>query len=237
LYTQLGKLTALATKQAKQESQRSSSSSSSSTSATPSSRRHRNSGDKSSSTTANKNVDVTEIAAVEKQIDQLFATFHTLIDALADNIATSSSLQTSTNTSLLQRSRSILSDYEREYTRTRQKMRRARTRNELLLDVRGDDDAAVASRTESLLREHSSLRNSMALTDRLIAQADASHTSLKGQARRLGGTFGKLGKVAAKMPLLNSLMGAIGRKKNKDMVVMAVVIASLLCFTFWYIVH
>ena len=92
-------------------------------------------------------------------------------------------------------------------------------------------------RSDQLLREKTGLHASLRLTDELIQQASEGKDALLSQSSMFVGMRGRLGGIRAQYPVVNALMGRIERQRKKDVIVIAAVIATCICFTFIYIIN
>ena len=151
-----------------------------------------------------------------------------------------------TNSYTLQRYRAILHDYTAEFKKTKETINSARQRAELLLPSSSSPSSANDSllgndrlrpRTDLLLREKNSLHNSLRITDEIILQATESRDSLHQQGQMFGLIRGRVNSLRTKFPVVNNLIGRIERQRKKDVIVMASVIATCICFTVIYIAN
>ena len=96
---------------------------------------------------------------------------------------------------------------------------------------------SLRPRTEVLLREKDKLHSSIRVTDDLIQQAAEAKENLHMQAATFQLIQNKIKLLVQRFPVVNRLMGKISTTKQKDMIVMACVIASLLIFTVFYVLN
>ena len=183
---------------------------------------------------------------VEKDITDLLSKLSSTADEMARVIALEPTSATSeTNSYTLQRYRAILHDYTHEFRKTRDQLTAARQRAELLLPSSSPTNASSMTspstslrvRSDQLLREKGGLHNSLRLTDELIAQASEGKDALLGQSVMFAGMRGRMGGIRAQFPVVNSLIARIERQKKKDVIVIAAVIATCICFTAIYIIN
>lgn len=71
--------------------------------------------------------------------------------------------------------------------------------------------------------------------DDVIGQADAVSRNLKEQRQVFEGIGDKLMNLGSKFPVVNGLLKAISRKKSRDTIVLASVIAACMLFLIVYI--
>jgi Golgi SNAP receptor complex protein 1 len=133
----------------------------------------------------------------------------------------------------LARHRDILHDFTQEYRRLSSIAGAARDRAGLLggtsfLDVNNNSSGL-------LLRERSILDRSHAAMDGVLGHAQGVASNLTQQRQLFDAIDSKLAAVGARFPVVNSLLNAIRRRKNKDTLVLAGVsaICLLLILIYW----
>ncbi|KAL7565122.1 hypothetical protein ACA910_005128 [Epithemia clementina (nom. ined.)] len=133
------------------------------------------------------------------------------------------------------RYRDILIDLRSDFEKSKQTVRRAAERRELL---QGSSATVVASgndpATEHLLRERNHIQNSMNAVNSVVGQAEAVQHDLRFQGRSLRNTQGLIGQITGNIPGLNTLIESIRRKRSRDDMIVAGVIASCIVFLLWY---
>lgn len=146
-------------------------------------------------------------------------------------------LGTQSNQYVAQKSRQAWSDATGEFRRTKQNIQAALARNELMGGAGrgGRDGHSLRPRTEQLLREGHSLHQSLKLTDDALDSVIQARESLGNQRLTLMGVTGKLKSLSAKFPVIGQLMNRISCKHQRDMIVLASVIAVCMIFTFVYV--
>jgi Golgi SNAP receptor complex protein 1 len=102
------------------------------------------------------------------------------------------------------------------------------------INHRGGASSGMRPRAEILLREKNALHSSLQLTDDTIEQALNARNRLNNQTTMFGQISGKIKDVGGRFPQVNNLITRIQRSKQRDMLVMACVIASCMCFTIFY---
>lgn len=186
--------------------------------------------------------------ALEKEIKELLTKLERMHDEMEQLLSSSSEsaqLNTDNNSYTLQRYRTILSDYSQEFKKNLDQFNAYKTRAQLMTQGNGtnllaqekNSLAVNKGKTELLLREKNSLQQSLKMTDDVISQAQYARNSLLNQGRVLLGVGGKLGSLGTKFPMVNRLLGKITSYKNRDMIVLAIVIASCMFFTVIYIAN
>jgi len=136
------------------------------------------------------------------------------------------------NSYSLTRFQSVLSDFTQEYRLMTGTTRDARLE---LLSGTTLSDGGLRPRTEPLLREQKGLNRSITETDEVITIAQQARSALKKQKLTFSIAMDKLGNLTAKYPQINTVMQSIRRHRQRDMIVLACVIAACMCFTFFYV--
>lgn len=148
-------------------------------------------------------------------------------------------VETSGNTSqsaMLQRYRELYFDYNTEFKRTVASIQQKRASVRLFSRSTGqrlDDDD---NETDVLLKERSVVDASRSLTDSIIGQAMAAKASLDRQRQQFTSSRGHVTGLTGTFSGIHSLMDQIRQKRIRNNTIIAFVIASLLCFTLWWVV-
>lgn len=137
----------------------------------------------------------------------------------------------------LARHRDILHDFTQEYRRLSSIVGAARERADLLGGISGTSSAPLmgGGNTGLLLRERGLLDRSHAAVDQVIGQAQGVAASLTGQRQLFDAIDSKVASIGARFPVVNSLLNAIRRRKNRDNVILAGVmgVCMLLILLYW----
>mmetsp|Transcript_34838 Transcript_34838/g.82653 ORF Transcript_34838/g.82653 Transcript_34838/m.82653 type:complete len:130 (-) Transcript_34838:487-876(-) len=86
----------------------------------------------------------------------------------------------------------------------------------------------------SLLRERATIGNANSALDATLSTATEVASSLGEQRQIFEGVTNKLTTLGSKFPVVNGLLNAIRRKKSKDTIILAAVIAACTLFTIIY---
>lgn len=136
------------------------------------------------------------------------------------------------------RHRAVLRDSQAEFRRLSGMLAAARDRADLFAGFGASggsgNDGAPANATTSLLRERSALSSAHAALDGLLGTASAAGTALFDQRGRLGGAAGRLAAVGDRFPVVGGLLAAIGRRKERDTIIVSAVAGGCAFFTFLY---
>jgi len=140
------------------------------------------------------------------------------------------------------RHRAVLRDSQAEFRRLSGVLSAARERADLFAGFggggnggNGSDNAPPANATSSLLlRERSALSSAHAALDGLLGTASAAGTALFDQRGRLGGAAGRLAAIGDRFPVVGGLLTAIGRRKERDTIIVSAVAGGCAFFTFLY---
>jgi Golgi SNAP receptor complex protein 1 len=137
----------------------------------------------------------------------------------------------------LARHRDILHDFTQEYRRLSSIVGAARERADLLGGASGSSSAPLmgGGGTGLLLRERGILDRSHAAVDQVIGQAQGVASSLSGQRQLFDAIDSKVASIGARFPVVNSLLNAIRRRKNRDNMILAGVmgVCMLLILLYW----
>ena len=140
---------------------------------------------------------------------------------------------------LVKRYREILFDLSGDFEKSRQAHTRKMERAKLM-------EGASANRRKSpleidnmgmdhLMRERSHISNSQSAAAAVINQAVEIRNDLRSQGFSLGRAQGAMGQIANNIPGINTLVEQIRKKRSKDDMIVAGVIASCILFTLWYL--
>lgn len=140
----------------------------------------------------------------------------------------------------LARHRDILQDLEREFERARARIETVgsnagtSSRDALLAGATALSGGNYANRDNALLRERSAIHGTLASTDDVVHQAQSVSITMGEQRRVFDGIGGKTETLQGRFPILHGLMTSIQRKRSKDTLVLAGVIAACVVFLILY---
>lgn len=164
------------------------------------------------------------------EIDALLSRLSDVNSALSSTLSGASDARSHT----LARHRDILHDFMQEYRRLSSVLGAARDRAGLL-----GNSANVAlnggGSTGLLLRERSILERSHNAVEDVVSQAHGVAASLTQQRNLFDSIDNRLAALGQRFPVVNSLLNAIRRRKNRDNVLLAGVLAGcvLLILIYW----
>merc|ERR1711871_986996 len=146
---------------------------------------------------------------------------------------------TMTGRNLLRRYKDIYNEYRQDFARNRNTLQQKKDSFVLFghLNVNRKGNRDQSSAHEQLLRERSAIQNSSQAIDRLLDEASAANIRLKNQGTSLTGTQRRLVGILKKIPGVDSLVTRISRRRNRDTMILAAVIAVCFLFTLWYLFH
>lgn len=141
----------------------------------------------------------------------------------------------------LQRHREILHDYSAEFQKTRASIKVARERASLLDTVRSEirhhrdaaQPAGGRAGDASLLRERNALHHAVRLADEVIGRAQSTQGSLNDQRTMFANIRGNLLTLGTKLPVIGNLIGAIGARKRRDVLVLGGTAGFCFVLLFW----
>jgi golgi SNAP receptor complex member 1 len=172
-----------------------------------------------------------EEAMLQQEIQRLLSNLQDIISSRLPTFASGPSQQ-----AVVTRYRDILLDLRADFEKSRQTVRRASERKELLGSTSGAGlSSGMDPAMEHLLRERNHINNSMNAAHNVIGQADAIRSDLRLQGRSLRSAGSMLGQLTTHIPGLNHLVDQIRRKRSRDDKIVAAVIASCITFTLWYV--
>lgn len=145
---------------------------------------------------------------------------------------------------LVKRYREILFDLSGDFEKSRLAHQRKVERQRLMEGARtsldsgnvgggGGDGRDVGM--DHLMRERNHIGNSINAASSVISQATEIHSDLRSQGLSLGRVQSTMGRIAGNIPGINTLVENIRRKRSKDDMIVAGVIASCILFTLWYL--
>lgn len=162
-------------------------------------------------------------------------TLQTLQDLITTKLQPAAERVGSPNATLLvKRYREILFDLSGDFEKARQAYVRKQERAKLMEGARTGNGDVNDPGMEHLLRERNHIGNSLNAAATVISQASEVRSDLKAQGLTLGRVQSTMGMISNNIPGLNTLVDKIRRKRNKDQVILAGVIASCILFTLWY---
>lgn len=142
---------------------------------------------------------------------------------------------------LIKRYHEIHFDYNAEFRNTSTAVSRKRESMNLFKSSNGkksggyekEQDTAV----QKLLKERNSIAASMKSINDVISQAFETRGTLGSQRASLTGASGGLAGIASNIPSFGRLIEGIQRKRYKESLVVALVVAVLICFTLWWLLR
>lgn len=174
---------------------------------------------------------------IEKDLNELATSISDMKKCNIDNNNSSSSGLGSKHMqdALIKRYSEIHYDYTNEFRNTLTAINRKRESMELFNSSKKSNNDEQDSSVAKLLRERSGIAASMKSINDVIAQAFDTKNALSSQRSTLSNARGGLSSLAASVPGIGGLIDGIQRKKNKDNIILAIVIAILVIFTLWWV--
>ncbi|KAF7844845.1 Golgi SNAP receptor complex member 1-2 [Senna tora] len=176
--------------------------------------------------------------SMEMEIQSLLEKLLDINDAMS-RCAASAAPATSV-TQKLARHRDILHEFTQEFRRIKGNINSMKEHAELLSSVRDDISEFKASGTGSmsprmqLLRERAAIHGNISHIDDVISQAQATRAVLGSQRALFGDVQGKVKLLGDKFPMIRSLLGSIRRRRSRDTIILAAVIAACTLFLIIY---
>ena len=140
---------------------------------------------------------------------------------------------------LLQRHRSNLYEYSKEFHKTKTNLLTKREHSELLNSIHNDIHSyrnnTGQNEHDYFLTERGRMDNANSMADEVLLNALEAQDDLNKQRSDLFGARGRVAKVLARFPQVNTLLAKIGSKKARDNWILGGTIGSLSCLLLWYI--
>jgi len=135
----------------------------------------------------------------------------------------------------IQRHREVLRDSKRDFERTKNNIRIALDRANLLTSVRNDIDAYHrSSAADVLLAERGRIDNSHRMTDDILNQAYATRDEFSRQGSSLSAINARMSGVLNTLPGIDSLMSMIKSRRRRDTIILGVLIGLCVVFLLNY---
>ncbi|BGO98092.1 hypothetical protein RTG_01287 [Rhodotorula toruloides ATCC 204091] len=176
---------------------------------------------------------------LEEELTGALDTFSAQIDRLANLHATSHPPPSASATHALERHRDVLAEYRRDFQRTQASLRDAEQRANLLGSVRQEisafKTASGSSVTDSLLAERGRIDNSHRMVDETLEQAYATRAEFSAQRSNLSRIQQRMNGVASQVPGLNSVIGMINNRRQKNAMIWGVVLGLMAVILLWQV--
>lgn len=181
--------------------------------------------------------------ATDQLMDSKAAELEKLLSQLSDvndSMRNAMGGRQDTRTHTLTRHRDILHDYQQEFRRHTSSLGASRDRVQLL---RGSSDRSPllggVNASGALLRERGQISGANAALDEVMGTANAVAGRVGEQSRIFENIGNKVLAVGAKFPAINGIINAVRRKKSKDTIILASVIAvcTVLLLIYWISKH
>ena len=189
-------------------------------------------------TTTNKiegNFDI--IASKEGEIEALLTRLSDVTRALASSIHSGANASSDTRTHTLTRHRDVATEFNHEFRRLKDYIEQEREHASLLQGRHRGSNGTLGdeSNSSAAMRERNSILSSSIAVDDAIGVAQNTASALYEQRGIFNSTISALATAGSKFPVVNNLLVAIKRKKNKDAIVLSAVcaICSALVLIYW----
>ena len=135
----------------------------------------------------------------------------------------------------LARYQDIYHDHKMEFAKLCSKIQRQRQRAELFGHVEGDSQTDDSAR-DHLLRERKLLAEASQQGQEILSKAEAAYTGLREQGNSLFGVASRMTTgVIGRFPMIGNLVERVRRRKQRDQIIMAILLGFFVFFTLWYI--
>jgi len=179
------------------------------------------------------------IASKEGEIEALLTRLSDVTRALASSIHSGANASSDTRTHTLARHRDVATEFNREFRRMKDYIEQEREHASLLQGRHRGSNGTLGGGDESnssaAMRERNSILSSSIAVDDAIGVAQNTASALYEQRGIFNNTISALATAGSKFPVVNNLLVAIKRKKNKDAIVLSAVcaICSALVLIYW----
>uniref|UniRef100_A0A6T9YWS2 Golgi SNAP receptor complex member 1 n=1 Tax=Erythrolobus madagascarensis TaxID=708628 RepID=A0A6T9YWS2_9RHOD len=135
----------------------------------------------------------------------------------------------------LQRHSEILNDYKGDFRRTKAVLASTRERNDLFAGTRARvQGGSTAGGGDALFVERAALMGASAGVDSAVDKGLTLRDELERQRQNFASVMERVEVASEKMPALNRVIVQIKRKKKRDVIIMAAVVAVLLFITLFF---
>lgn len=182
--------------------------------------------------------DLTAVDHMTSDMENLLAKLQKVVEGMTTSLSVSTSAPSPALAHTIQRHTEILHDYAQEFHKTRETVASARDRAELLSGARSENSltrnlaGTNGSATDSLYAERTSLASATSGADTAIETGLSLKEDLDRQRAMFASMVERMETMSENMPAVSKLIGQIRRKKKRDILIVAAVVATLLFITF-----
>ncbi|CAM9758738.1 unnamed protein product [Ascophyllum nodosum] len=177
-------------------------------------------------------VDGTEEQLLAGEIDQLLTALGECNERMGRQVAKGGR---KADSAMLQRYREILFDFSTEFKKTSATILTKREATELFKSARSErPEGANNYEQELLLREQNAIHSSLRSATGVLGQAAEARESLRAQRTTLVGSGSTLSSIQNRFPSINRVVETIRKKKARDRLIIAGVIAACFIFVLYY---
>ena len=169
-------------------------------------------------------------AGLMNEIENLFTSLCACVDDMTNVASGERSKQQQ-----IRRYRQVIQENRTEYQRIARSLKEKRESAALFGDMNSEFNGKN-SEVDHLLRERRGLESGLRSADLLLDQADATKAELLGQRSIFESTGRRLmGPILNAFPVLNTWIEKVKKRKQRDQIVLAAVIETLVLFLLWWI--
>jgi len=125
-------------------------------------------------------------------------------------------------------------DYSTEFRNISSSIQRKKESIELMQSTKKNGSDEKESSMTKLLREKMGIAASMKSINEVISQAFETKNALTNQRGTLSNSSGSVTNLSTNVPSIGKLIDGIQKKKNRETIVIGLVIAVLVCFIIWW---
>lgn len=184
------------------------------------------------------NRDLTAVDHMTTEMENLLSKLQKVVEAMTESLSTSATTPSPALSHTLQRHTEILQDYTQEFRKTKESMSSARERAELLSGAHGENSTSKSfsgtgkTAIDVMYAERSSLASANSGAQTAIETGLSLKEDLDRQRAMFASMVERMETMSENMPAVSRLIGQIRRKKKRDVLIIAAVVATLLFITF-----
>lgn len=178
------------------------------------------------------------------KVQQLENTVSSLLDKMQSQIDRMEGMGSSSAQSIqwkaqVARLRTVLQSSQSDFKRTRNEVKRKQESAALLRDARERVTRSQEDETAEMLyqKESEGINHSLRMVDHEIDRAIQMKDRIHHQQNRIQQATAQLMTMGQSIPGINALIAAATSKKFRDNMIVAGVVAVLICLTLWWMLH
>ncbi|KAH8097280.1 hypothetical protein JL720_167 [Aureococcus anophagefferens] len=171
-----------------------------------------------------------EESRLSASMEGLLAELRDVADAMAVEVEKAPS---AARNAILQRSREVAGDFERERKKAMREVKTNSDRSRLFCGADADDPEAGGEHLQPILKERKHLGNASRGVGDVLDQAAEARSDLAAQRAALEGSELTLGGLVAKLPTVEGVIEAMRQKQTRNNAIIGVTIGCCSSFLLW----